>query len=510
MDPGGVNGNIFVNRADLRPGIGQALGIIDIAGDSSESGTFHSQLNASNVGGSYLGSDQLRVEGSVVLTDQGVLRPDAIDGLTTDDVMVGHRFNIINAAGEITGGWGEIIDGNNTGLGGQTFGSQFFFDTATGDLVAFGLSGDQTTSDFANITENKISILDAVVAGATDDPGNFNSVDAAEGILLNAILTNGAPGDVEARLDALEALSPEGYAGSIDYTLQATRSYSQLVKGATPQVTGSNYEIIAGYSNFGLASASSNDARDYDLSSNGGYLGFKMNTKSDFSFGTFIGFDSGGVDARDLDLDVSGYVLGGYVEYVPRDGINRWSAWGNLTYGDYDFDGKRTGFLSELSVPTFSGSAFQIGTGVNYLAYENEGLRLVPNASLSFLSASTGGFAERGGADALRVDGMDANSTLLEMALRLEYQQPEGKLSYLGALGWQHDFSETDRDVTATVGNSKFNVTAPGLGDDALFIALGAAYRLDDTYQLQLGYRAEFRSDADTLNGFNLGLNMKF
>jgi autotransporter-associated beta strand protein len=510
VNPGGANGDIFVNRGNVSPGIGDDLGVIEIDGDYTERGTLQSQLDPSIVGGLYLGSDLLRGSGALVLTDDGILSPSPINGLTSEGVLIGHRFNIIDAARGISGSWGEITDGNNAGAGGRTIDSQFFFDVATGDMVALGLMGDQTTSDFEDLTENKLTILDAVIDGATDSAGNYDSADGAEGTVLNGILTTGEAGDLDTRVESLGALSPEGYAGSIDYTLQATRNYSRVIMDGTPLFYNSKYELSVGYTNLGLASASSNDANDYDLQSNGAYIGIQSNTTTDFTFGSYLAFDSGSIDAGRLDLDAKGIVFGGYVEFAPQNPMNRWRGWGALSYGSYEFDGSRTGFLSELSVPNFDGSAFMIGAGVDYLAYENNGLRLIPNAGLSFFSASTDGFTEKGGADALSIDGQDQNSTLLQLAFRLEYQKPGEKFSFRGEMGWQHDLSDTHRDVVATLGSTDFRVNAPGLGEDAFFLDVGAAYDFNERYQLNAGYHAEFRRDADTLNSFNLGLKARF
>ena len=507
VNPGGVNGMTFTNSTNLRPGT--SIGSLSIVGNYVEAGTFHGELDPTDVGSPYLLSDNITVSGSTTLTGSSVLNVTGINGLSPGGVGIGHRFDLFSSAGGIIGGWGEITDGNNTGPGGVTFDSQFLFNAATGDLLGLGLTGTQTPADYAGINTNQIITLNSITDGATDAVGNYRSDDGAEGTVLDAIYSTGAPGDVSARLGAVDAISPEGYAGALDYTLHATRNYTRSVKSAAPLVTGKNYEVVAGLNSFGTGSSSSGNSNDYDLRSTGGYIGLRARGNSEFSFGGFVAFDDGEVDAGRVDLDTSGFILGGFVEFTPTHAESI-TYWGNMSYGSYEFDGSRNGLVSKLSVPGFDGSAFQVGLGVDYLAYAKGGLQFVPGASLNFMTSSVDGFAETGGADALIVNDQDISATYLDIALRLQYQVPNQPISLHGELGWQHNFGDADRDVSATLGSSAFEVNAPGMGDDAVFIGLGINYDFNDRYQIGLSYRGEFRGDAEAFNGVNLNVKARF
>ncbi|MCH1509324.1 MAG: autotransporter domain-containing protein, partial [Akkermansiaceae bacterium] len=507
VDPGGVNGNTFTNSTNLRPGT--SIGSISVVGDYVESGTYHGELDPTSLGGAYLLSDNLTVSGGTTLSASSVFSPSTINGLTADGVLIGHRFDIISSAGGIAGGWSEITDGNNAGPGGSTSESQFFFNTATGDLLALGLTGSQTPSDYSGITSNQVTILNSITDGATDAVGNYSSTDGAEGTVLDAIYANGAPGDVGGRLSALNALSPEGYAGALDYTLHATRVYADRVRTAVPLVGTSKYAIVAGLNFFGLGSSSSDDSNDYDINSSGGYVGVRTRGNDEFTFGGYLAFDSGDIDAGRADIDADGFVFGGFVEYTPRN-AKALSYWGSMSYGSYEFDGDRQGLVSRLSTSSFDGSAFQAGFGVDYLSYEKNGFRIVPSGSLNFISSSVDGFSESGGPDALIVDDMDADAMYLELALNLQYKLPKAPAYLYGELGWQHNFGDVDHDVSATLGGSRFEVNAPGLGSDAVILGLGIQYDVSKQYQIDLSYRGEFRGDADAYSGLNLGIKGSF
>jgi fibronectin-binding autotransporter adhesin len=507
VDPGGVNGNVFTNSANLRPGT--SIGSLAIVGDYVEAGTFHGELDPTNLGSPYLLSDNLTVSGSTTLTGLSTLSVTGINGLTSAGVGIGHRFALISSAGGILGKWGEITDGNNTGPGSVTFASQLLFNTATGDLWGLGLTGLQTPADYAGANPNHVAILNSVTDGATDRVGNYDSTDGAEGTVLDAIYRTGAPGDVQARLKAVDAVSPEGYAGALDYTLHATRSYAQSLRNATPLVSDSKYSLVAGFHHFNLGSSSSRNSNDFSFNSNGGYLGARSRGNDELVYGGFLASASGSIDAGRADLDASGLVYGGFLEYHPGHAQSL-SYWGSMAYGAFEFDGTRPGLVSRLATQSFDGTAFQGGFGVDYRAYQKNGVLLIPRGSLNFISTDVDGFTETGGADALIVDSQDASATYLELSLRAQYQVPNVPLTFVGELGWQHNFRDVDRDISATLGNSSFNVNAPGLGAEAVIFALGINYDLNEQFQIGLHYRGEFRGDAEAFSGLNLSVKAAF
>ena len=510
---GAPNYGTFRNDWNISPGY--SIGTLTINGDYEEDGTYHAELAPSP------SSDTIRVYGYAALDNNSVLRLTAINGLDSGNVLCGERWNIIDSYGVIADyngnfdrtGWNEITDVDNAGPNGVTFSSQVLFDRGSGDVVALGLGAGETIADYVGIDSHHLEILGAVLDGATDGIGNYNSQDGGAGTVLDAIYTAGSPGDKDSLLGALDALSPEGYAGTVDYALHATRSYAQNVMAATPQMAGRDWELVAGWSHFGLQADSSHHSHDYDLNSNGGYLGLRVNCHPDLVFGGFIAADNGSIDSGRLDLDADGFILGGFVEWTPQGEEGPWNVWGNLAYGSYEFDGHRRGLINRLSVPAFDADAFQLGVGVDYEVYEQNGLRVVPGIGLRYITASTDGFTESGGADALHVGGLDEDQLLLDLALRLYYQEVGQPYAFHGEIGWQNDFSDASRDVSATLANGggiPFSVEAPGLGEDAFTFGLGAIYDLGERYRIGLSYRGEVRSDSDMFNGLDLRVTTGF
>ena len=534
VDPGGINGTTFTNQNTISPGT--SIGTLTIAGNYTESGIYHAELAPSPT------SDTIRVTGSAFLDGSSRLRLVEFGGLVgnSGNVLCGERWNIISTPGVIGGGWSEISDVNNPGGLGNTFQSQVLFDRGTGDVVALGLTAGQTIANYAGITANQTNILNAVLVGATDNliVGNYNSRDAGSGNVLNAIYTAGAPGNKPALLNAVTAVSPEGYAGVVDYALHVTRGYAQNAMASTTPIGGGgfgvalqhggdakgvmppppaparrNIEVFAGYSHLSLGTSSSLNNRDYDLRSDGGYAGARMNANPNLAFGGFVAVDTGTVEATGgLDLDVDGFVLGAFVNYDPQGPDGPIHLWANGAFGSFDYDGVRQGLVARYRVPEHEATAFQLGFGGGYDVYEGNGLTITPVAGLRYLDADTDGFTETGGAGALTVAGQDQDAFLLDLAVRFLYQMSGQPFAVHGEAGWQHDFSGSERQVTARLaaGGPAFSVLAPGLGDDAFTYGVGAYYDFLERYRVGVSYRGEYRDDAELFHGVDVRVSFGF
>ncbi|HSO79303.1 MAG TPA: hypothetical protein VLQ88_03900, partial [Chromatiaceae bacterium] len=59
-------------------------------------------------------------------------------------------------------------------------------------------------------------------------------------------------------------------------------------------------------------------------------------------------------------------------------------------------------------------------------------------------------------------------------------------------------------------GSRPQRATAAGLDGDALFLGLGATWRIRDDLALGLHWRADFRSDADPENNLSLSTSFRF
>ena len=531
VDPGGLNGNTFRNENTISPG--SALGTLTIAGDYIESGIYHAQLDQAPV------SDTLQVTGSVTLEADSRLDLSEFSGLVNGSgaVLCGERWNIIDTPGVINGEWGEISDVNNPGALGQTFQSQLLFDRGTGDLVSLGLQDGQTVADYAGISEDQARILSAVLEGATGNDlivGNFNSEDDASGTLLNTIYTAAPPGDKAGLYNAINSLSPEAFAGAVDYALVATRGYVESALGYRPRsredviiiseddTRGSiatplfrseeNIETFAGFSNVQVGSSSSQSGNDYSLQSSGIYAGGRLLATDSLVLSSYIAADVGSISSSTIDLDTHGLIVGASFDYSPVGPDHPLRIIGTASYANYEYDGHRQSVAGRYQIPEIDANAFEAGIRVEYGLINNDGWSIIPAIGLRHLSAHTDAFSELGGPGALFMGEHEDAASLVDLGVFANYQQFGKPYGFNAELRWQHDFADAHRDIDAVFAASgtAFDVTAPGMGSDALIFSLGSYYDVDERYRIGFNYRGERRSDADMLHSFNLRIMAGF
>ena len=328
-----------------------------------------------------------------------------------------------------------------------------------------------------------------------------------------------------------EVARAESYAGAVDYALHATRNITETVMQTTPfaagssnaqhdekgdlvgntEVGGHSMQAFGGYYGLSMESDSSKSGHDYDLDSNGGYAGVRAKAGDSLSYGGFIAVDNGTVDSAGLDLDADGYVVGLFAHYAACEKVGLWA---NVSYGDFSFDGDRrlpNGSMT-LDVEEFDADAFQIGIGADYLAYSNNGLTITPGLGLRYIDASTDSITETGGVAALEIDGIDADSLLLDFIVKLAYTPEGGKYGLSAYLGYQHDFEDGEREIDAALaqGGNDYRILAPGLGDSAFIYGAGGYYDITEDLRLSGGYLGESRSDSEDTQSIDLRVTYGF
>ena len=510
---GSIVANSFTNDAVIAPGGG---GATDITGEISFTGDYIETANYQVDVNSLVDSDTLSV-GGVASLDRGTSVVDVND--PTDALAaLGSRTNIIDATGGIIGGLSAL---NGNGLSSP----DLLFDLGTGDVASLG------NGTFDAFDDNSQAIVDAIIRGEVDGV-NFDST-AASGSLLDGLILSAGAGNVES---AISAISPEAYAGAVDYAMDATRSYSRVArsapaltvvgggaqatinvpdaKGETPYTVslpdGMSVEVMAGFNHFESGSDTSNSGNDYDLSGSGGYAGIRVNgNDGNFMVGLFTGFNDGSLSSSSIDLDGEGFVFGAFAEFKPqKNGL--WTVNADIAAGNFSFDGSHRTQLGS-SDAEFDTTAFEMGFGVDYLAYERDGLMVRPSIGFRYLSSTSDSFSENGGTGALNVDSIDASSSLIDLGVEFAYMPHQSRYGFSSYLGYQVNLSDNDRSVSATFANGTgFEVDAPGYGDGAFVYDFGAHYDVTDRFRIHAGVRGEVRSDAETLNGANLGGSFSF
>ena len=392
-------------------------------------------------------------------------------------------------------------------------------------------------ADYPGINGDQSSILSAVLEGATGSDlivGNFNSEDGASGTLLNTIYTAAQPGDKAGFYNAINTLSPEAFAGAVDYALIATRGYAENTLGYRPRsredltilseddkgtlVTTSlfrsqeNIETFAGYSNVRVGSASSQSGNDYSLLSNGIYAGARFQSTDSVVLSSYIAADVGSINSSTIDLDTHGLVLGASFDYAPVGPDHPLRVIGTASYADFEYDGHRQSLAARYEVPEIDANALEAGLRIEYGLINNDGWSVIPSIGLRHISANTDGFSETGGPGALSIAEQEGSASLLDLGVYANFQKFGKPYGFNAELRWQHNFADVHHDIDATFASSgtAFDVTAPGMGSDALILSIGSYYDINERYRVGFSYHGEHRSHADILHSFNLRIMAGF
>ena len=463
----------------------------------------------------------------------GSFRPLSLGTLGGADIIGGYGIiDDIDINSRLGSRDGSVVFGIGFGDGGLGFNVL----PLSGGFATLNISGDTFYFDYNTDGGYRLYYTFGVIEPETMMVFDAASVASVFGANLDAgpvlVLRDGVSGDgIFVLSESAELGRTESYAGAVDYALHATRNITETVMQTTPfaagsstaqhdekgnlvgsaDVAGHSLQAFGGYYGLSMESDSSKSGHDYDLDSNGGYAGVRAKAGDSLSYGGFVAVDNGTVDSAGLDLDADGYVVGLFAHYAACEKVGLWA---NVSYGDFSFDGDRripNGSMT-LDVEEFDADAFQIGIGADYQAYSNNGLTITPGLGLRYIDASTDSITETGGVAALEIDGIDADSLLLDFIVKLAYT-PEGSQYGLSAyVGYQHDLEDGEREIDAALalGGNDYRILAPGLGDSAFLYGAAGYYDITEDLRLSGGYRGESRSDAEDTQSVDLRVTYQF
>ena len=496
---GTVEAPTLVNRGTVAPG-GSSIGTLTINGNYVEEETYEIQVRNGL-------TDRLIVTGSVDLDlEKAALTVGEAAGTFQP---IGWKSLVVDADGGIVGGYSTL---DNTGE------TEYRFDKGTGNLVSLG-----NRDDLDNLRGDEKTILDAILT----DSGDGVNIDTTttEGSRLDELILRPGTGGIS---ETLQQVSPAAYSGAVDLAMHSTRnllkvaqsspgvasagqrgsavyhpddsSKSGVPNGDAARMPGGDYydmEVFGGFTNFNIESEGPSA---YEIDGYGGYAGLRLNTDDKrFQVGAFFGAESNSLNASGFDLDGDGFVFGGYASARPLYD-NRLRIWSELAIGSYDFDGNHL-----ASNVDFEASSFQAGTGLDYLAYGKNGVRVAPGLGLRYSKGKVDGFKETGSAGSMIVGDIERDSLWLDFGVDLAYQPLDSRVGVSAYLGYQTDLGDDSAKVNAGfAGGSTFDVLSSGVGGESVIYNLGVHYDFTESFQLGATLRGEFRENTEDYKGFNL------
>ncbi len=525
---------------------GNSPGILTVGGNYSiSSGSLQIEIEGLAGAGQVTGHDQLRVGGTITIS--GTANLDFAHSLSYDSQR-GAGFQVLaDTAGAAKASIGRF----DTVLWLDYIDSRVLFDHSTGRAYGTGLSygqGGNSFQTFRNYADNanRLEIARALWMESIDYEGTDLGLDGEGAAVVDEnfattatdvaaaqakrgykafILTSGTvgaqtatdlgqaavgvltAGDVGA---ALDALSPEAYAGITDLGIRVARGFAFLPFNQRRMGAVNEWDFSVGYNNDEVESAASSSYNSYKVRSSQVNVTAARDLSANARFTLGVGRDEGKVLATNFSADVDTLGLGLGLALTPDSKAYRLDI--GVAFTSSDWDSTRQGVTAGDDMDTM---AFAARLTINTKAEGNFSYK--PFAALSYTDANVDSFVEADapGSVQLGVSGFGRKSLLGELGMDFEYKFG-AKTSLTGIVSWQHEFQDSGAtDMTAEfaedgVDDTAFSVRAAGFGQDFFRAGLGLRHELSQNSAVSLSYNAIFGSDIGSGHQFRADYSFRF
>jgi len=526
---------------------GNSPGILNFGAYSISAGSLEVEIDGLAGAGVASGHDQLRVGGDITISGTAVLNFDFLnDTLSLYQAQRGAVFQVLaGSTGEAKASIGRFDTvkwEDSTG--------RVLFDHSTGRAYGTGLTYGQEGNSFQTFTQyannaNRLEIARALWMESIDydnsnlgtvgpDPivdENFastaNDVAAAQAqrgykayILTSETVAAQAATDLgQAAVsvltaadagEALDALSPEAYAGITDLGIRVARGFAFLPFNQRRMGAVNEWDFSVGYNNDEVEADATSSYNSYKVRSNQVNVTAARDLSQNARFMLGVGSDEGKVLARNLSADVDTLGLGLGLALTPDSDAYRLDL--GIAFTSADWDSTRQGVSAGNDMDTM---AFATRLTINTKAQGNFSYK--PFAALSYTDASIDSFVEGDapGSVQLGVSGFERQSLLGEIGMDFEYKLG-AQTSLTGIVSWQHEFQDSGAtDMRAEfvedgVDDTAFSVRSAGFGQDFFRAGLGLRHELNPTSAVSLSFDTIFGSDIGSGHQIRAGYSIRF
>jgi hypothetical protein len=524
---------------------GNSPGILTFGAYSISAGSLQIEIDGLAGAGVASGHDQLRVGGTITLSGTAQLDFDFLNA-TAYQAQRGAVFQVLaGSSGEAKASIGRFDT-----VQWQDSTGRVLFDHSTGRAYGTGLNYGQSGNSFQTFTRyadnaNRLEIARALWMESIDydnsDLGtvgivpivdeNFastaNDVAAAQAqrgykafILTSGTVAAQAPTDLgQAAVsvltavdvgEALDALSPEAYAGITDLGIRVARGFAFLPFNQRRMGAVNEWDFSVGYNNDEIESNGTSGYNSYKVRSNQVNVTAARDLSENARFTLGVGSDEGKVLARNFSADVDTLGLGLGLALTPDSDDYRLDL--GIGFTTSDWDSTRQGVSAGNDMDTM---AFAARLTINTKAQGNFSYK--PFAALSYTDASIDSFVEGDapGSVQLGVSGFERKSLLGELGMDFEYKLG-AQTSLTGIVSWQHEFQDSGAtDLRAEfvedgVDDTSFSVRSAGFGQDFFRAGLGLRHELNPTSAVSLSVNAIFGSDIGSGHQVRADYSIRF
>lgn len=524
---------------------GNSPGILTFGAYSISAGSLQIEIDGLAGAGVASGHDQLRVGGTITLSGTAQLDFDFLNA-TLYQAQRGAVFQVLaGSTGEAKASIGQFDT-----VQWQDSTGRVLFDHSTGRAYGTGLTYGQGVSRFQTFTQyadnaNRREIARALWMESIDydnsDLGtvgivpivdeNFastaNDVSAAQAkrgykayILTAGTVAEQTATDLgQAAIsvltaadvgEALDALSPEAYAGITDLGIRVARGFAFLPFNQRRMGAVNEWDFSVGYNNDEVESNGTSGYNGYKVRSNQVNVTAARDLSENARFTLGVGSDEGKVLARNFSADVDTLGLGLGLALTPDSDDYRLDL--GIGFTSSDWDSTRQGVSAGNDMDTM---AFAARLTINTKAQGDFSYK--PFAALSYTDASIDSFVEGDvpGSVQLGVSGFERKSLLGELGMDFEYKLG-AQTSLTGIVSWQHEFQDSGAtDLRAEfvedgVDDTSFSVRSAGFGQDFFRAGLGLRHELDQGSAVSLSVNAIFGSDIGSGHQIRADYTVRF
>lgn len=405
--------------------------------------------------------------------------------------LLGHSYDILQAAGGIQGRFGAVLP-------------DYLFIGGNLDYAANAIELDiqRNATSFASVGQTPNQ---RAVAAAVEGLGAGNSV--YESLLLSASAASAQ--------QAFQQLSGEVYPaiGSmlINDSRQLRDAVGERLQDASTSQSNGWIKALGAWG----STDSANDTARYSTSIGGLLAGVDGALDEQTRIGLVTGYSDSslnmGTDTHS-SAKVDSYHLGAYAGHE----IGAWRLSTGAAYSWHRADVKRDlqyGDVSAKQKAKVDATTAQVFGEAAY-RLNLQPLALEPFANLAYVHLDTDGFTEKGDAAALKSSGDQRDAVLSTLGVRavkrfnLSNQQA---LDLSGHLGWQHSLSdiESEQHLRFASGSTPYSVESSPLVRDAALVGVQASLALSKDVRVNLDYNGQLANRAKS-HGVGLSLNWQF
>lgn len=399
----------------------------------------------------------------------------------------------------------------------------------TGTFRDYGVTANQKEIGRAlwmeSISYDKSSFVDENFASTAIDPV---AAAAKTGVKAFILTSNAGEGAGEEATDlglaavgvliapnaatALDALSPEAYAGIADQGTKVARNFVRQTfvvrhrDGATD-----DWDFEVGYANDELTSDGSSGYNSYSTKSNQVTLSASRTLGKEFAVTVAVGSDDGRVTAQNFNTKVKTGTVGVGVTYTPESKIGRFDIAAALSSANWDSN--RGGALASED----GQHSLSVGARFTLAPIATNGVTISPYVGVIYSRTRVQGFTESDveGTVQLEVDGFKQQSLQSELGLNVAYQlSPQMVLT--GLASWEHEFrssgetSLNSQFIEAGVDDTRFTVNSNGFGTNLYRIGLSLRYDITALSSASLSYNAVLGKAVSTGREIRANYSVRF